>query len=55
MTAAGWIIMSLSVGSVTSLFAWCIYRVLTQQAPEKKLHGIDGIDTQDVDRDSLRP
>jgi hypothetical protein len=28
MTIGGWITMILSVGFVTGLFAWCIYRVL---------------------------
>lgn len=29
MTAAGWIMMTLSVGSVLGLTAFCLYRVLT--------------------------
>jgi hypothetical protein len=28
MSTGGWIIMILSVGSVTTLFAWCVYKVL---------------------------
>jgi hypothetical protein len=40
MTIAGWIIMLLSVGGVTVLFAWCLYRVLTappaDELPESK-------------------
>jgi hypothetical protein len=28
MTVGGWITMILSVGFVTALFGWCIYRVL---------------------------
>lgn len=47
MTTAGWIIMLLSVGGVTVLFAWCLYRVLTS-APAEKLHGIDDIETPDA-------
>jgi hypothetical protein len=47
MTPAGWIIMVLSVGSVTWLFAWCLYRVLTAPSPEK-LHGIEDIETPDT-------
>lgn len=46
MTTTGWLIMLLSVGSVTWLFAWCLYRVLTAPPPEK-LHGIDDIETPD--------
>ncbi len=29
MTPGGWINLILSVGSVTVLFAWCIWRVVT--------------------------
>lgn len=29
MTTGGWAIMLLSVGFVTTLFAWCIWKVLT--------------------------
>ena len=50
MTPAGWIIMFLSVGSMTVLFVWCIYRVLTS-APPERLHGIEDIDLPDVKDD----
>jgi hypothetical protein len=50
MTTAGWIIMLLSVGSVTVLFAWCLYRVLVC-APPEKLHGIEDIETADITDD----
>ena len=29
MTNSGWIIMLLSIGSVSLLFIWCIFKVLT--------------------------
>ena len=29
MTAGGWIVMSLSIGSVISVLTFCLYRVLT--------------------------
>jgi len=51
MTLAGWIIMCLSVGLVTVLFIWCLYRVLAYKPPVEKLHGIDDIDTHDVESD----
>ena len=41
MTSSGWIIMLLSVGTVTSLFAWCIYKVLTSPEESEKLHGFE--------------
>lgn len=36
MTTAGWIIMLLSVGGVTWLFVWCLYRVLTQTSEPQR-------------------
>jgi hypothetical protein len=48
MTIAGWLIMLLSVGSVTVLFIWCLYRVFARTPDVEKLHGIDDIDTPDV-------
>jgi len=35
MTTGGWINLILSVGSVTTLFAWCLYKVLTHNPEEK--------------------
>jgi hypothetical protein len=51
MTTAGWIIMLGSVGAVTTLFVWCLYRVLTHKPPPEKLHGIDDIVTGDIEKD----
>lgn len=34
MTAAGWINLVLSIGTVTVLFGWCIWKVLTHNRPE---------------------
>ncbi len=35
MTTDGWMVMALSVGGTTSLFVWCIVKVLaTPQASE---------------------
>lgn len=48
MTAAGWIIMLGSVGAVTLLFGWCLYRVFSHTAHPEKLHGIDDIVTDDL-------
>ena len=41
MTAAGWTIMILSVGTVTLLFAWCIYKVMTTPGETEHLHGFE--------------
>ena len=41
MTTGGWITMLLSVGTVTTLFAWCIYKVLTTPHEAEKVHGFE--------------
>tara|TARA_B100000963_G_C22619907_1_gene669363 strand:+ start:1550 stop:1702 length:153 start_codon:yes stop_codon:yes gene_type:complete len=48
MTVGGWIIMIVSVGSVTCLFSWCIHRVLTtSEEEEDNVHGTE-IETPDT-------
>jgi hypothetical protein len=49
MTTGGWITLILSVGFVTCLFGWCIFKVLTGCQPADKLHSLDGIDTKDTE------
>jgi hypothetical protein len=49
MTTGGWITMTLSVGFVLSLFGWCIFKVLTSKGSSDSLHGLDDIDTKDVE------
>lgn len=41
MTTAGWIIMLLSVGSVSLLLVWCIYKVLTTPEETDHIHGFE--------------
>ncbi len=41
MTLGGWIIMLISVGSVTTLFTWCIYKVLSTPEEKEKIHGFE--------------
>ncbi len=41
MTPGGWIIMTVSVGSVVALFGWCVAKVVRTPGEEKKLHGVD--------------
>jgi len=50
MTTSGLIVMLLSVGTVTVLFGWCIYKVLTTPNEAEKLHGTEG-PTPDIDAD----
>jgi len=51
MNTSGWIIMILSVGSVTGFFAWCIWRVLKTPHATEHMHTPDNIDTRDQDSD----
>ena len=47
MTLGGWLVMIVSVGTVNSLFIWCIYKVMTEDKVEDHhIHGLD-IDTPD--------
>lgn len=47
MTIGGWITMILSVGSVTILLGWCIWKVLNTPEATRHLHGELDIDTKD--------
>ena len=49
MHASGLFIMVLSVGIVTTLFAWCLFKVLSRPAESvEHLHGAD-LHTPDMD------
>lgn len=50
MNTSGWIIMLLSVGTVSILFAWCIYKVLTTPGETEHIHGFE-IETPDEKED----
>ena len=48
MTAAGWLLMIVSVGTVISLVSYCLYTVLSLPPVEvEHLHGQPDIDTRD--------
>ncbi len=47
MTAAGWTIMLISVIGMTSLFAWCIRKVLTLPEASEHIHSQSDIDPDD--------
>ncbi len=51
MTQGGWIVMILSVGSVTVVFLWCLWQVLTTPEESEKLHGFS-FETPDEKADS---
>lgn len=50
LTPGGWTVMLLSVGFVTLLLAWCIWKVLATPGETGKLHAQADIDPHDADR-----
>jgi len=50
MNTGGWIILIVSVSTVSALFAWCIYKVLTLPGESEKMHGFE-IGTGDEEED----
>lgn len=49
MTTSGLIIMILSVGTVTVLWGWCLYKVLSQPAEADHLQPVE-LHTPDMDQ-----
>ena len=49
MTTGGWIFMIGSISAVTSLLAFCFYRVLTQPSSTEHTHAPQDSDTDDKD------
>ena len=49
MTTGGWVIMVVSVGFVTGLFSWCIYKVLTTPGSGDRVRGPVNIRPGDLD------
>jgi len=49
MTVGGWIVMLLSVGGVTSLLGWCIYKVVSTPGSSGHLHAQADIETPDTE------
>lgn len=48
MTLSGWLIMALSVGSVSLLLAWCVFKVFTVPEESEHVHGFEQ-ETPDVE------
>ena len=44
MTSSGWITLLASVGSVTALLIWCIYKVLTAPPRDHELAHVEPIE-----------
>lgn len=49
LTLGGWIIMVTSVGFVTGLLGWCMYRVMTESSSQK-LHSQADIEPPDANK-----
>ena len=49
MTIGGWIMLVTSIGSVSGLFIWCIYQVLTIPQETEHVHGFEQ-ETPDTER-----
>ena len=49
MTIGGWISMLLSIGVVTAVLGWCIWRVLTHTRSDHELGHVEPIEDKDVD------
>lgn len=47
MTLGGWMTMILSVGFVTGLLGWCVWRVLREPGATQHLHTPADIETED--------
>jgi len=41
LTPAGWFVLVVSVGSVTTLFAWCVWKVFTAPVEADRVHGFE--------------
>ncbi len=50
MTSAGLLVMLFSVGTVATLFGWCIWKVLTTPNETQRIHSLE-FETPDVHRD----
>ena len=48
MTAAGWLILIVAVGGMTTLLIWCITKVMSTPGSEEHLHSQADIQTPDT-------
>ncbi len=57
MTIAGWIIMLLSVGGVTTLFIWCLAKVLSTPGETEHIHGfeMEAPEEKEREREARKP
>ena len=50
MTIGGWVTMILSVGFVTALFVWCVYRVLRSHTSPDRLAHVEPMSEEESDQ-----
>jgi len=48
MTPAGILFMALSVGAVTLLFVWCLWKVLAGKRPPEHLAHVEPVEREDL-------
>lgn len=41
MTLGGWIVMGVSILSVCTLFAWCVWKVSSTPGEAERVHGFE--------------
>jgi len=51
MSLGGWLVMLFSVGGVTALFSWCLWKVLTTKGESEHIHGFE-VEPPDVVEES---
>jgi hypothetical protein len=50
MTIGGWIVMTVALGGMSGLLAWCVYRVLSKPSATEHVHS-----TLEMDMDGENP
>ncbi len=50
MTTAGILFMAFSVGAVTLLFIWCLWKVLAGKRPPEHLAHVEPVESEDLKR-----
>ncbi len=51
LTSLGWLFMLASVGGVTALLSWCIYKVIATPGASEHVHSQADIETPDREKD----
>lgn len=51
MTAAGWVVMILAIGGMSSLLCWCVWKVISTPGATEHVHGQSNIEPDDLDQE----